>query len=400
MNQEKIKITILPNQFLKEDGTFDKNKAIMLSGKIAGICYDKEGFSHLENEPEDRTLRRIDMTLNNGHHSVYDHIMINFNLQNIPKMLAMILNNEHQYTTSEKSARYTPVVRKEGSIITEDEERLYNKWLNIFKEKIKAQYGYIYNDSKILKLAQENARYLVTIFMPTQMIYSTSFRQINYIASWLMEYINHADMNDVFEKKLSLAMKDLISELYRVNVLEDGLLKNEKYRHISLFGNNLDVKDEYFGNVYSTLYKGSLAQLAQAQRHRTLDYNMEFLDKKEYYIPPIIANDEELTAEWLDDISMVKSVNPQGELVKIYEVGKYDDFILKCKERLCSAAQLEIMQQTRDTLLKYSNALEMSGNPLSQDIIRYTHGARCTFPDFNCTSDCKFFEGKKLVRKI
>ncbi len=400
MNQEKIKITILPNQFLKEDGTFDKNKAIMLSGKIAGICYDKEGFSHLENEPEDRTLRRIDMTLNNGHHSVYDHIMINFNLQNIPKMLAMILNNEHQYTTSEKSARYTPVVRKEGSIITEDEERLYNKWLNIFKEKIKAQYGYIYNDSKILKLAQENARYLVTIFMPTQMIYSTSFRQINYIASWLMEYINHADMNDVFEKKLSLAMKDLISELYRVNVLEDGLLKNEKYRHISLFGNNLDVKDEYFGNVYSTLYKGSLAQLAQAQRHRTLDYNMEFLDKKEYYIPPIIANDEELTAEWLDDISMVKSVNPQGELVKIYEVGKYDDFILKCKERLCSAAQLEIMQQTRDTLLKYSNALEISGNPLSQDIIRYTHGARCTFPDFNCTSDCKFFEGKKLVRKI
>jgi hypothetical protein len=400
MNQEKIKITILPNQFLKEDGTFDKNKAIMLSGKIAGICYDKEGFSHLENEPEDRTLRRIDMTLNNGHHSVYDHIMINFNLQNIPKMLAMILNNEHQYTTSEKSARYTPVVRKEGSIITEDEERLYNKWLNIFKEKIKAQYGYIYNDSKILKLAQENARYLVTIFMPTQMIYSTSFRQINYIALWLMEYINHADMNDVFEKKLSLAMKDLISELYRVNVLEDGLLKNEKYRHISLFGNNLDAKDEYFGNVYSTLYKGSLAQLAQAQRHRTLDYNMEFLDKKEYYIPPIIANDEELTAEWIDDISMVKSVNPQGELVKIYEVGKYDDFILKCKERLCSAAQLEIMQQTRDTLLKYSNALEISGNPLSQDIIRYTHGARCTFPDFNCTSDCKFFEGKKLVRKI
>ena len=26
---------------------------------------------------------------------------------------------------------------------------------------------------------------------------------------------------------------------------------------------------------------------------------------------------------------------------------KYEDFILKCKERLCSAAQLEIMKQTR-----------------------------------------------------
>ena len=133
MEETKIKVGILPNQYLKEDGTFDKDEAIKLSGKIAGICYDKEGFSHLENEPIERTMRRINMTINNGHHSVYDHINISFNLQNIPKILAMVLNNEHQYTTSEKSARYTPVERKEGSIITYDEERLYNKWINILK---------------------------------------------------------------------------------------------------------------------------------------------------------------------------------------------------------------------------------------------------------------------------
>lgn len=80
MKQTKIKVGILPNQFLKADGTFDKDEAIMLSGKIAGVCYDKEGFTHLINEPVERTMRRIDMTLNNGHHSVYDHILINFNL--------------------------------------------------------------------------------------------------------------------------------------------------------------------------------------------------------------------------------------------------------------------------------------------------------------------------------
>ena len=44
MEQTKIKVGILPNQFLKVDGTFDKEKAIQLSGKIAGICYDEEGF--------------------------------------------------------------------------------------------------------------------------------------------------------------------------------------------------------------------------------------------------------------------------------------------------------------------------------------------------------------------
>lgn len=125
MEQNKIKIGILPNQFLKSDGTFAKKEAIKLSGKIAGVCYDKEGFAHLENETEEKTMRRVDMTLKNGHHSVYDHILINFNLQNLPKILAMVLNNEHQYTTSEKSARYTPVIKQEGSIITEDEERLY-----------------------------------------------------------------------------------------------------------------------------------------------------------------------------------------------------------------------------------------------------------------------------------
>lgn len=400
MEQTKIKVGILPNQFLKSDGTFDKDEAIKLSGKIAGVCYDKEGFAHLENEPEEKTMRRVDMTLNNGHHSVYDHILINFNLQNLPKILAMVLNNEHQYTTSEKSARYTPVVRQEGSIITEDEEKLYNKWIDIFKIKIKSQYGNIYNDAKIQKLAQENARYLVTVFMPTQMIYSTSLRQINYIASWMQNYIENADMSNAFERKLSSSMQELLEGLADVNVLEEGLLKNEKYRSLSIFGKDLDKKEEHFGDVYSCTYKGSFAQLAQAHRHRTLDYKMEMLNEKEYFVPPIIADDQMLVDEWLGDMQIVRGVNPQGELVKISEVGKYEDFILKCKERLCSAAQLEIMLQTRETLLKYKKALEESKSPLAKDIEKYSHGARCTFPDFNCSSDCKFSEGKTLVRKI
>lgn len=401
MEQTKIKIGILPNHFLKEDGTFDTDEAIKLSGKIAGVCYDKEGFAHLENEPEEKTMRRVNMTLNNGHHSVYDHVLINFNMQNVPKILAMVLNNEHQYTTSEKSARYTPVIRQEGSIITENEERLYNKWLDIFKIKIKSQYGNIYNDAKIKKLAQENARYLVTVFMPTQMIYSTSLRQINYIASWMLEYINtYEKMPSDFESKLISSMKEFINELNKLNVLIPQLMQNDKHRTLSLFGHSLNDKEEYFGDVYSTTYKGTFAQLAQAHRHRTLDYQMELLDKKEYFVPPIITDDQMLVDEWFGDMQTVKGVTPQGELVIINEVGKYDDFILKCKERLCSASQLEVMQQTRKTLLKYKKALEIANSPLAQDIEKYSHGARCTFPDFNCPASCNFKEGITLVRKI
>lgn len=397
---EKVKVGILPNQFLKSNGTFDKDEAIKLSGKIAGVCYDKEGFSHLENEPEEKTLRRVNMTLNNGHHSVYDHISISLNLQNIPKILAMVLNNESQYTTSEKSARYTEIERKDDSIITEEEARLYNKWICLFRAKIKEKYGNIYSDSKIQKLAQENARYLVTVFMPTQMIYTTSLRQINYLASWLQDYINSLDMNSEFNKKLALSINQLLENLDGLNILDDRLMKNAKHRKLSLFGKNLDDREEYFGSVYSTLYDGSFSSLAQAQRHRTLDYQMEMNDNKKYFVPPIIEDDPMLVAEWLEDINSVGYVNPQGELVKISELGTYDNFILKCKERLCSAAQLEIMLQTRDTLLKYQKALEESKNPLADDIKQYTYGARCTFPDFECSCNCKFNEGKRLIRKI
>ncbi len=390
-------IEILPNYFLKDDKTFALDEAIKLSGKIAGVCYDKEGFKHLENEPEEKTLRRVNMTLNNGHHSVYDHILINFNLQDVPKILAMILNNEHQYTTSEKSARYTPLVKQNNSIITETEEKLYNKWLDIFKIKIKDKYGYIYNDNKIQKLAQENARYLITVFMPTQMIYSTTLRQINYLASWMQKYIEQA--KTPFEKKLAFYMQEFLDNLANINVLEARLMQNDKERSLSLFNSNLE-NQEYFGDVYSTVYKGSFAQLAQAQRHRTIDYQIEMLKEKEYYIPPIIADDQTLVDEWLNDMEKVKAVNPQGEIIKIKERGTYEAFILKCKERLCTAAQLEIMLQTKETLLKYKKALETTNNPLAKDIQKYTHGARCTFPDFHCPTDCQFKEGKTLVRKI
>lgn len=401
MKKTNIKIGILPNQFLNEDGTFNMDEAIKHSGRIAGVCYDKEGFEHLMHEDENKTIKRANMTLNNGHHSVFGHVNLSFNLQNVPKILAMTINNEHEYTTSEKSARYTPVVRSENSIITENEELLYNKWMEIFKVKIKNMYGNYFNDSKIQKLAQENARYLVTVFMPTELIYTTSLRQINYIASWMNKYIDeNIESKDEFKSNLAKSMKEFVSELDRLNVLNSGLMTNDKNRSFSLFGSNLENKKEYFGDIYSTTYKASFAELAQAQRHRTLDYKMEMTDDKSYFIPPIIMDDPVLVNEWLNDMNVVKDVTPQGEMVIINEVGKYDDFILKCKERLCSAAQLEIMKQTRDTLLKYKDALKENNDPMYDDIIKYTYGARCTFPNYECSTPCKFKEGITLTRKI
>ena len=383
------------NYFKKEDGTFDKEAALLFGGRVAGVCYNKEGYNALLGEDVEKTLRRVNMTLDGGHHSVYGHTDVILNVQGIPKILAMVINNEHEYNTSEKSARYTMVTKTSSPVITDKEEELYNKWMEIFAKEMTKKYGTDFDEKKIKKLAQENARYL-----DTQMIYKTSLRQINYIASFMERYISEANPLDSFEVKLSEAMKEFLSELRRLNVLDERLMRNEKNRSLSLFSKRFDDRREYFGDVYLTKYEGSFAQLAQAQRHRTLDYEMRIRDDASFYVPPIIEDKKTLSKEWLKDCETLRGVYPQGMLIDICESGTYENFILKCKERLCSAAQLEIMRQTRATILKYREELEKSGHPLKDDIVAYTKGARCTFPDYTCPTPCGFKEGIKLTRKI
>jgi hypothetical protein len=80
---------------------------LLKGGYSAGICYMEHTYDDIVNENPANTIKRINQTLNTGHHSVDDHLQMSYELRNIPKILAMMLNNESQYTTSEKSARYT-----------------------------------------------------------------------------------------------------------------------------------------------------------------------------------------------------------------------------------------------------------------------------------------------------
>lgn len=398
MEQNKIMVELLPHTpFLKYNGKFNKDLAIEYSAKLAGECYEPEGWSKLKSEDDKKTEKRTSLTLGLEHSTPYEHICIGFEIVNLPKILAMVLNNERQCSTSEKFARYTPIDATIDSNISTKEGELYNKWMNIFRTEIKNKYGYIHNDSKIEKLAQENARYLVTVFASTKMIHTLPWIQLNRIVSFMQKYMIKENKTE-FDERLIESFKQFISCFEELNVLDERAMSNRKDRGLSLFADR--QAEEYFGTSYSTNYKGSFAQLAQAHRHRTLEYGMQLLNEKEYFVPPILLDDQLLVDEWLNDISSVAYANPQGELVSINECGTYDKFILKTKERLCSAAQQEIMAQTKFTLLKYKKALKESNHPLASDITLYSKGARCTFPDYNCANDCKFAEGKKLLRKI
>lgn len=365
-----------------------KDEALKFAGKSAGICYLPHNTEKLFSESEEKTIKRAENTLKSGHHSVYSHSVYNFVLEGIPKILAMILNNEKMYNTSEKSARYT---KMESTGI---EKELYEEWIEIYKEKIKEKYK-DFDEKKVLKLAQENARGIISVFTPaTTMEYTTDFRQINYIIHWAEDFIENAE-NTLFNQKLKEVLKDFLNQMPDIIIPE--LNSKTKNRTFSLFAKR-DRKEE-FGENYSTNYEVSFSELAQAQRHRTIYYEMQIKDKASYYVPKIIQNTE-LETKWIKDLSSLENNFPQAMLVKVNERGTVENFILKCQERICGAAQLEIMNQTKDTLDKYIEKTRNTNKDVYEYLLPYSKGARCTFPGFKCTAPCVFGGINALNRSI
>ena len=364
-----------------------KNEALDFSGKSAGICYLPDTVETLFAEPPEKTKKRANNNIKSGHHSVFNHPTYNLCFEEIPKILAMILNNEKKYDTSEKSARYTHMKP------SPQEKELYEKWIVLFKEKIIAKYPN-FDEKKATKLAQENARYLISVFTPaTVMEYTVNFGQLNYIINWAKDYIANNN-NDAFSLKLKDVLKDFLKVMPDLEV--EGLNSKLKNRSFSLFAKRA-TRAEEFGENYCTTYIASFAELAQAQRHRTLSYEMKLLDTPQYYIPPIIRNTE-LEKTWIKDISSLKDFFPQGMLVQINERGTIENFVFKCTERLCGSAQLEIMEQTNNTLSKYMEAVKEKPE-LYNYLLPYSKGARCTFPGWKCNSPC-IFGGKDAMKRI
>lgn len=366
--------------------------ALLFSGHAAGICYLPDTIEALFNENPEKTMKRVDGNLSSGHHSVFGHVFYNLLIEDCPKILAMILNNEKIYNTSEKSARYTKMR------VSERESILYDKWLAIYQQRIKAEYPN-FPEKKILKLAQENARYLISVFTPaTTMEYTVSLQQLNYLIYWSNEYRCKHYQTD-FEEKVGKVLEDFIDSLPFDNIwVKNNELSDNKGRHLSLFATR--ERNEEFGENYSINYDGTFAQLAQAQRHRTLSYEMMLYMIPRFYTPPIIK-DTFLESEWQKDISSLADLYPQGMIISINERGTPENFILKCGERLCGAAQLEIAQQTRESLQRYTDNYAVSPAIKNQLKPLLTACTRCKFIDnFRCTSPCPFCGKEFLSRKI
>lgn len=415
----------------------DLNEAKVFSGKNAGICYMKDDYFNSYVSDNEKALKRFGTVASTNHHSIADHVKVEVLFEGISKMLAIVLNSLQDCAVSEKSGRYTEM-RANDQLETE----LYNKWRGLFKDRILELYpdiddeilmdrlakkGYpdvlVVNgtssntDEKLqdcllklkkecqtlasFKLAQENARYILSVFTrSTTMGYTTSLRQWNYIYDWCQKYLNQFKWNGTqFEYKddrewsvsyFEIMLYHDLSELscfIKKNLYVEELrdpkdrcfdFLTQKSGHFNhpmskyhvvepdfIMGDTGNIsEDDHLGVVYSVSYSASLAHVAQAERHRTLKHYMLFNASDSsyfrFYIPKCIRGTA-LEKQWLDDLDKVSHLVPQATQVGFIETGHISDFILKCEERLCGRAQLEITEQTEKTAKRFIDAVD-SGN--------------------------------------
>ena len=379
----------------------------VLSGKFAGTCYAKEGYRTIRTQPVEKAVKRAEATAKNGHHSVFQHGMITMEII-CPKMIAMLLNSIGVSNTSEKSARYTKMKPE-----TAEEERLYEKWHKLIYKEIEKKYGERLSEKEMDKLAYENARYMISVFCETSMVYSLPFRNLFYVIDFterMIKNLSAPEMDGGFNERLKKELLSLREAFFhvigKVNFHEN---KNDYFRFLPVqaTGKYDDDNEEYYGDVYTAKFLASFAQVAQEQRHRTTRVKINFGGKDAgefgFFVPPIIK-DTELEKEWQKDIESVGEIYPQGTLVSVTEQGLFEDFALKCRERLCGRAQLEIMEKTTELLSRFvahQEHLSMANRNRLAGMLRGDRPcARCGYSDFVCTEGCTWGLKEALNRKI
>lgn len=356
--------TLSESQKERDINDFIKQSFEIFSGKNAGICYMGGNYDKLDSESDKKTIKRFENTIGNTHHSISDHCNITVVFEHVPKFLAMILNSLQVYATSEKSARYTVMKN-----LSRREQELYDKWTVKIKDLLISQYEVDEKDA--IKLAQENARYFISIFSPaTTFAYTTSLRQWNYIHNWFDNYIKAVEnIKYGNNKKLCIKTAEMFKEFnewFETSAIYNPIIKEPKNRIIDFIAPlypNIEspvyLNRQHYGDSYAISYMVSMTALAQLQRHRSIKYSINLFrlyssgEPVVFYVPKMFIDNLNLIAEWNNDMHSVKDLFPQGMMVEVEEQGTIDKFLLKCDERLCGRVQYETAQCCKRELMLF-----------------------------------------------
>ncbi len=402
-----MSLTVKPFLQPNEVRPLTRDDVTSYCGKALGMCYEQDNFDQIMNEPAEVSTKRAMGCIKSGHHSGFEHAKYTFVIEGLPKMLAMVLNNQRKYATSEKSGRYTVLDVKD-----EVEIALRKKWQDRFYEILHAKY---YDDfykfytrptrtsektkelaeTAIKKKAQENSRLITSVFAPTKMLYSVDIRQLSYLRFEMKKFFEEAPGTPYYET-LKEWMQEFIDETETYGMEEVGLNPAAKGVRLPLFA---EPSEEEYGVNYSMTDMVTFATYAQNQRHRTVKCTMQIPETPIYFVPEFIKDNPEYVEEWLADMKSrtTDSDFPQGMMVIMNEKGDYQDFIQKTYERLCGQAQWEIMSVTKAQLERY---LANTTSPeVKAALQKINCGARCMY-GFKCTNPCVFGAKNALTREF
>lgn len=423
------------NYFINEDGTFNQIEALKTAGLKAAVCFKPGAITPWDirdKESDEILIKRGIGTITADHVTPSQQVPVSLEIYDIPKIICMYLNNLGMQAADERSLRYTEV--KDNDYLTNEEIETYNKWMTILQEVLWNDYHKYFmmsnnNDEKkakmaIKKMAQENARSFITVFMPTSLTITSNFSEFNKLALQIERTIN-AKNNTELEELAIPYLKDFLNQLKKLGVVitnhdiwlldttldtdlatELKIPNNDKYLYrdtkgieLNLFANKnkfsgISMPDE-FGVSFHATRDISFAGFAQLQRHRTLRTELE-VRGEEFFVPEFIKSYKELVREWYQDIYKIKNLcYPQGQMIRVGMEGTLKDLISYIgSERACNRAQYEISKFYLDLLNDYKenfkngNAQDFFDENYADLITPYLGVYRCRTKDYKCPTPC------------
>ncbi len=426
------------NYFINKDGTFNQIEALKTAGLKAAVCFKPGAITPWDirvNESDEMLIKRGISTITSDHVTPSQQVPVSLEIYDIPKIVCMYLNNLGMQAADERSLRYTEV--KENAYLTEREIELYNKWMVIIQDILWKDYNAFFmksnnNDEKkakiaIKKLAQENARSFITVFMPTTLTITSNFSEFNKLALQIVRTINSKNntelenlaipyLNDFLIQLKKLGVVITNTDIYgidyalKTNIAKDlnipnnfdPLYKDTKNIELNLFANKnkfsgIKMPAEY-GVSFHTTRTISFAGFAQLQRHRTLRTEIEVPTFNDIFVPKFLDDKPELKKEWVEDFRTIElSRYPQGRKILASVEGTLKDLISYVgSERACNRAQYEIAEFYQKLLEHYYEALVYKGqtelvNASGQyaELLKpYVGVYRCRTKDYKCPTPC------------
>ena len=435
-----MEIRLSKEQYYINDGKFNQIEALKTAGLKAAVCFKQGDIKpwDVREESEETLIRRGLDTILSDHVTPSQQVPISLEIYGIPKIVCMYLNNLGMQAADERSLRYTEIKDSEvlKDYISNDEIKIYTKWLNTIQEVLWKDYKDFFlktnnNDEKkariaIKKIAQENARSHVSVFMPTSLTYTSNFAEINKLCLQIertLECETNSELENMawqylfeFKEKLKelkvvVTNKDIwemapnIAELRNIPKNTDYLYKNPKNLELNLFANKNKFSgifgpDEFGVSMHATR-QISFAGFAQLQRHRTLDTEIFVPEEFKVFIPEFIKPYDFLVEEWIKDSNQINEITyPQGQMIDVGMETTLKKLITYVgSERACNAAQYEISKFYMDLLNDYALTLFHDGKLHLYEMAKpYVGKYRCLTKEYKCPSPCN--GGPRMNRKF